>query len=56
MGNKNEEMKRICYHCKKPIIGDNYLGNEEIGFVHLTCLPFHISKSKKRVCLQYATV
>lgn len=56
MENKNEEMKRMCHHCKKLIIGDNYLGNKETGFIHLSCVSLHINKNKQRVCLQYATV
>jgi len=46
MENKNEEMKRTCHHCKKPIIGDNYLGNKEIGFIHLKCLSLHTNKKR----------
>lgn len=38
--------EKLCYHCRKPINDENYLGNKDIGFIHLGCLSSHINKNK----------
>lgn len=38
--------QKICHRCKETIVNNNYLGNEDIGFIHLSCLESQIKYLK----------
>jgi len=39
-------LKKICHRCKEPILNNNYLGNEQTGFIHIGCLEKQIKYIK----------
>lgn len=44
--NKINKIEKICHFCKTAITNDNYLGNDENGYIHVRCLDGQIKSLK----------